>query len=70
MKENGVIVFLYSLMLSRTLKKLIDDLDHTRLVGERDESTIEMVTLALTGRALHYFHNGVIDVDSNGNLMV
>jgi hypothetical protein len=29
-----------------------------------------MVTLALTGRALHYFHNGVIDVDSNGNLMV
>lgn len=29
-----------------------------------------MVTLALTGRALHYFHNGVIDVDSDGNLMV
>ncbi|CAF1322477.1 unnamed protein product [Rotaria magnacalcarata] len=69
MKENGVIIFLYSLMLSRTLKKLIEDLDHTRLVGERDESTIQMVTLALTGRALHYFHNGVIDVDSDGNLM-
>ncbi|CAF0766909.1 unnamed protein product [Adineta steineri] len=69
MKENGVIVFLYSLMLSRTLKKLIDDLDHTRLLGDRDESTIQMVTLALTGRALHYFHNGVIDVDSDGNLM-
>ncbi|CAF0746276.1 unnamed protein product [Rotaria sp. Silwood1] len=69
MKENGVILFLYSLMLSRTLKKLIDDLDHTRLVGERDESTIQMVTLALTGRALHYLHNGVIDVDSHGNLM-
>ncbi|CAF0762571.1 unnamed protein product [Adineta steineri] len=69
MKENGVIIFLYSLMLSRTLKKLIDDLDHTRLVGDRDESTIQMVTLALTGRALHYFHNGVIDVDSDGNLM-
>ena len=29
-----------------------------------------MVTLALTGRALHYFHNGIIDVDSDGNLMV
>ncbi|CAF1515026.1 unnamed protein product, partial [Rotaria sordida] len=69
MKEHGVIIFLYSLMLSRTLKKLIDDLDHVRLVGERDESTIEMITLALTGRALHYLHNGIIDVDSNGNLM-
>ncbi len=52
------------------LFRLIDDLNHTRLVGERDESTIQMVTLVLTGRALHYFHNGVIDVDSNGNLMV
>lgn len=50
--------------------RLIDDLNHTRLVGERDESTIQMVTLAMTGRALHYFHNGVIDVDSNGDLMV
>lgn len=50
--------------------RLIDDLNHVRLVGERDESTIQMVTLALTGRALHYFHNGVIDVDSEGNLMV
>ena len=50
--------------------RLIDDLNHTRLVGERDESTIQMVTLAMTGRALHYLHNGVIDVDSNGNLMV
>jgi hypothetical protein len=49
--------------------RLIDDLDHERLVGERDESSIQMVTLALTGRALHYFHNGVIDVDSNGDLM-
>jgi hypothetical protein len=50
--------------------RLIDDLNHVRLVGNRDESTIQMVTLALTGRALHYFHNGVIDVDSDGNLMV
>lgn len=52
------------------LYRLIEDLDHVRLVGDRDEATIQMVTLALTGRALHYFHNGVIDVDSNGNLMV
>ena len=48
----------------------MDDLNHKRLVGDRDEATIQMVTLALTGRALHYLHNGVIDVDSNGNLMV
>ncbi|UJR33053.1 hypothetical protein I4U23_020512 [Adineta vaga] len=69
MKENGVILFLYSLMLSRTLKKLIDDLDHTRLVGDRDEATIQMVMLALTGRALHYLHNGLIEFDANSNLL-
>ncbi|CAF0916486.1 unnamed protein product [Adineta ricciae] len=69
MKENGVVLFLYSLMLSRTLKKLIEDLDHTRLVGDRDEASIQMVMLALTGRALHYFHNGNIEFDINGNLM-
>lgn len=50
--------------------RLIDDLNHKRLVGDRDEATMQMITLALTGRALNYFHNGVIDVDSDGNLMV
>ena len=50
--------------------RLIEDLDHTRLVGDRDEASIQMVMLALTGRALHYFHNGNIEFDINGNLMV
>ncbi|XP_012944658.1 inactive ubiquitin carboxyl-terminal hydrolase MINDY-4B [Aplysia californica] len=71
---NGCILFLYSLVLSRTIQKVKDDLqeDHDsklKLLTDMEDADQSLINLALTGRATPHMHNGDLLYDSKGQLL-
>lgn len=65
-KEEGSILFLYSLLLSRQLDKVKIDLQGDRILGDNEECRVALLNLVLTGVATPYLHNSTIYYDSNG----
>ncbi|XP_064112362.1 inactive ubiquitin carboxyl-terminal hydrolase MINDY-4B-like [Macrobrachium nipponense] len=59
---NGLLLFLYSLALSRGFERLAEDMDGDNVTLVQKNGCIHpcMATLILTGRASHYLHNGII----------
>ncbi|XP_067649830.1 probable ubiquitin carboxyl-terminal hydrolase MINDY-4 [Haliotis asinina] len=71
--NNGVILVLYSALLSRGLDRVRDDLDEPegKLMAAHGYCTQEMVNLLLTGRAVANVFNDVMELDSgNGQVTV
>ncbi|RUS85296.1 hypothetical protein EGW08_006943 [Elysia chlorotica] len=71
---NGCILFLYSLVLSRTIPNVRSDLqaDHEskiKLLSDMEDLSQALINLALTGRATPYIHNGELLYDKKGELM-
>ncbi|XP_067670087.1 inactive ubiquitin carboxyl-terminal hydrolase MINDY-4B-like [Haliotis asinina] len=70
----GCILFLYSLVLSRTVHRVQEDMDVTednkfKLLTDMEECTPCLINLLLTGRAVKHLHNGDILYDSRGSLL-
>lgn len=66
----GCILFLYSLVLSRTISSVYQDLGgECQLLSDYEEVTRPLVNLLLTGRASPYTHNGKIAFDELGELL-
>ncbi|XP_077979165.1 putative ubiquitin carboxyl-terminal hydrolase MINDY-4 [Glandiceps talaboti] len=65
----GVILLLYSALLSRTIDNVIGDMDEptNKLMGQHGYCTQEMVNLLLTGTAVSNVFNDVIHLDSGGS---
>ncbi|KAJ3000161.1 hypothetical protein HDV02_000444 [Globomyces sp. JEL0801] len=61
---NGIIQFLYSVILSRTIPKIKEDMDSPDecLMGKHSYCTQEMVNLILIGKATSNLHDNVIDM--------
>ncbi|XP_045615324.1 inactive ubiquitin carboxyl-terminal hydrolase MINDY-4B isoform X2 [Procambarus clarkii] len=59
---NGLLLFLYSVVLSREPHKIVEDMDGEEQSLLQSNGTIHpcLATLLLTGRATHYLHNGII----------
>lgn len=66
-KANGLIIYLYSLFLSRKIDKLRTDLQGKVLLGDMEDCKIPLFNLVLTGCAVPYVHNGSIYYDSDGH---
>ncbi|XP_048590318.1 probable ubiquitin carboxyl-terminal hydrolase MINDY-4 [Nematostella vectensis] len=66
--RSGCILLLYSAILTRTIKKVISDMDEptNRLMGAHGYCTQEMVNLLMTGRAASNAFDNVIELDSGG----
>lgn len=74
--ENGcgLIQILYSLVLSRTIPKIREDMGITedsneKLLTDTEDPTTPLLNLALTGCAVAYQHNGDILYTAKGNLL-
>ncbi|XP_055856816.1 inactive ubiquitin carboxyl-terminal hydrolase MINDY-4B [Episyrphus balteatus] len=68
----GALLFLYSAVLTRSIGKIRSDLDKkgagtVSLVGNKEEGSLNIVTLLLTGRATPYIHNGVVHAGDENN---
>ncbi|CAF0710078.1 unnamed protein product [Brachionus calyciflorus] len=68
-KEDGCLLFLYSLILSRKVDRLKEDIQNQRLIGDMEECKISLFNLVLTGSAVPYLHNGSIVYDSEGQAL-
>ncbi|KAL4220105.1 FAM188B2-like [Mactra antiquata] len=72
---NGCILLLYSVILSRTINRIIEDAGITendekfKLLTDNEECTTVLINLLLTGRAVPYYHNGNIIYDKDGHLL-
>ncbi|XP_071947086.1 probable ubiquitin carboxyl-terminal hydrolase MINDY-4 [Antedon mediterranea] len=64
----GVILSLYSVIFSRTVDKIIVDMDEptNKLMGAHGYCTQEMVNLYLTGEAVSNVFNDIMELDSGG----
>lgn len=74
--ENGcgLILFLYSLVLSRTIPKVHEDMGLSeegkgKLLTDMEDVTISLLNLALTGHAVAFLHNGDMLYGCKGNLL-
>ncbi|XP_071085785.1 inactive ubiquitin carboxyl-terminal hydrolase MINDY-4B-like [Haliotis cracherodii] len=70
----GCILFLYSLVLSRTLHRVREDMDmpedsKLKLLTDMEECTPSLINLLLTGRAVPHLHNGDILYNRRGALL-
>ncbi|XP_078381817.1 inactive ubiquitin carboxyl-terminal hydrolase MINDY-4B-like [Oculina patagonica] len=65
---NGCILLLYSIILSRTIERVIEDLGdpNSTLMGPHDSCTQAMINLMLTGRAAANVFNGDIECNKSG----
>lgn len=65
---NGCILLLYSVILSRTVERVREDLGdpNATLIGLHDTCTQAMINLLLTGRAVPNVFNGDIEYHKNG----
>ncbi|KAK2175226.1 hypothetical protein NP493_743g03004 [Ridgeia piscesae] len=68
---RGCILFVYSVVLSRTTQKVYKDAGTTKihLIGHMEEVTMPLANLLLTGRATRYIHNGTLVYDKDGELL-
>ncbi|XP_038078272.1 probable ubiquitin carboxyl-terminal hydrolase MINDY-4 [Patiria miniata] len=64
--SSGCILVLYSAIQSRTVDKVIEDMDEptNRLMGAHGYCTQDMVNLLLTGRAVSNVFNDIMELDS------
>ncbi|XP_060606069.1 probable ubiquitin carboxyl-terminal hydrolase MINDY-4 [Ruditapes philippinarum] len=70
---GGVILSLYSVILSRKVEGVKDDMDvpTNKLMGAHGYCTQEMVNLFISGRAVSNVFNDVMELDSGeGNIMI
>ncbi|XP_060582753.1 inactive ubiquitin carboxyl-terminal hydrolase MINDY-4B-like isoform X2 [Ruditapes philippinarum] len=72
--SNGCILLLYSVILSRTVSRIYEDMgvsenDKFKLLADNEECSIPLVNLLLSGRAVPHYHNGNIIYDKDGNLL-
>ncbi|XP_013779795.1 inactive ubiquitin carboxyl-terminal hydrolase MINDY-4B-like [Limulus polyphemus] len=67
---NGVIVLLYSMILSRGIDRVQEDLngEYTELLTPVCEATQALITFLLAGRATPYLHNGVMHTLDEDNV--
>ncbi|KAK0048918.1 inactive ubiquitin carboxyl-terminal hydrolase MINDY-4B [Biomphalaria pfeifferi] len=71
---NGCILFLYSLVLSRTIPKIREEIKvkpgfKLKLLSDMEDPTQSLINLALTGSATPHLHNGELLYDDKGNLL-
>ncbi|XP_072028596.1 probable ubiquitin carboxyl-terminal hydrolase MINDY-4 [Amphiura filiformis] len=66
--RSGCILFLYCAILSRTIDRVIEDMDEptNKLMGAHGYCTQEMVNLILTGKAVSNVFNDIMELDSGG----
>ncbi|XP_070213314.1 inactive ubiquitin carboxyl-terminal hydrolase MINDY-4B-like [Littorina saxatilis] len=74
--ENGcgLIQILYSLVLSRTVQKIREDMgigedSKAKLLTDVEDLTISLLNLTITGRAVSHLHNGDLLYDLKGSLL-
>ncbi|XP_071949981.1 inactive ubiquitin carboxyl-terminal hydrolase MINDY-4B-like [Antedon mediterranea] len=67
---HGVLIFIYSILLSRSAKKLAEDLQSERLILPSDRCSTNMVKLLLTGKATPHLFNGSFEYDDLGNKLL
>ncbi|RNA13417.1 hypothetical protein BpHYR1_030217 [Brachionus plicatilis] len=68
-REGGCVLFLYSLILSKKIEKLNEDLQGHLLIGDMEECKFSLFNLVITGTATPFFHNGTIVYDSKGKAL-
>eukprot|EP00795_Rhopilema_esculentum_P008431 gene8431-14412_t len=66
--SSGCILLLYSLVFSRTIKRIKSDMDEPNgtLIGSHGYCTQELVNLCLTGKAVSNVFDGIMELDSGG----
>ncbi|XP_064613646.1 probable ubiquitin carboxyl-terminal hydrolase MINDY-4 isoform X2 [Liolophura sinensis] len=66
--QSGVILTLYSAILSRGVDRIVKDMDEAtnKLMGAHGYCTQDMVNLLLTGHAVSNVFNDVMELDSGG----
>lgn len=67
-KSSGCILLLYSVMLSRSIQKVILDMDEptNTLMGAHGYCTQEMVNLIVTGKASSNTFDNIMEIDTGG----
>ena len=67
--SSGCIMFLYSLVFSRGIQRIKEDMDEANgtLVGAHGYCTQELVSLCLTGKAVSNVFDGNMELDSGGD---
>ncbi|ESO98944.1 hypothetical protein LOTGIDRAFT_75147, partial [Lottia gigantea] len=70
----GCLLFLYSIILSRSVTRIKQDMDvdinkDVQLLNDYEGCTIPSINLLLTGKAVQYVHNGDIIYDKRGELL-
>jgi len=67
-KQNGCILLLYSVILSRGVENIRNDMDNPcdTLFGRHSYCTQEMVNMLLTGAATANVNDGVVEFDTGG----
>ncbi|XP_028406013.1 probable ubiquitin carboxyl-terminal hydrolase MINDY-4 isoform X2 [Dendronephthya gigantea] len=68
-KDGGCILLLYSVILSRSVKRVKEDMDDENgtLMGAHGYCTQDMVNLLLTGKAISNTFDDVIQLDTGGD---
>eukprot|EP00794_Sanderia_malayensis_P004413 gene4413-5002_t len=66
--SSGCILFVYSLIFSRTIKRIQSDMDEATgtLIGAHGYCTQDLVNLCLTGKSVSNVFDGNIELDSGG----
>ncbi|XP_064615275.1 inactive ubiquitin carboxyl-terminal hydrolase MINDY-4B-like [Liolophura sinensis] len=72
--DQGCLLFLYSLVLSRGFPRIADDQGTSsggcqKLLTDTENCTFSLINLMLTGRAVQYLHNGVSLYNEFGHLV-
>ncbi|CAH3189570.1 unnamed protein product, partial [Porites lobata] len=67
--SSGCILLLYSVILSRSIRKVISDMDEPqgRLMGAHGYCTQELVNLLITGKAVSNTFDNIMEVDTGGS---
>ncbi|XP_072034953.1 inactive ubiquitin carboxyl-terminal hydrolase MINDY-4B-like [Amphiura filiformis] len=63
---GGILLFLYSLILSRSINKVENDLQGDTLLTHTDQCALPLISLTLTGSATPYLFNGDLVYDIKG----
>ncbi|XP_033638241.1 inactive ubiquitin carboxyl-terminal hydrolase MINDY-4B-like isoform X1 [Asterias rubens] len=66
---GGVLMFLFSIILSRTIPRLLEDLDGDYLFTDRNQCSLALIILVLTGRATANVFNGKKVYDKKGEAL-
>jgi len=72
MKSGGVMLFMYSLMATRTIQQIKDDMDDigagSGLTGQFGHCTQELMNLLISGVAASQVHDGTVDMGGGMHL--